>query len=209
MRKRQEFIFGIIWSLSTHQEPVPSWVGNEFLLTPPPREAGKHPRDPLFILWHKGSLWGLRFHCYTCFSCWPHFLHCGCNRTTSCWELSQYILHSPSPNLLLFGQTFLFCCFTEAVLYSCVWPTASHYQGLLQAVSPSQARSWHAVIMWNPGQILAGTHRPHDFSWYIKDIAAVPFWVRVHTAIQGEHPVYVSNLLKGNGSELCLASSLC
>lgn len=29
--------------------------------------------------------------------------------------------------------------------------------------------------------------RAHDFSWYIKHIAAVPFWARVHTAIWGGH----------------------
>lgn len=190
----------IIQSLSTHQELMPSWVGCERLLTPLPGAPGKPLRAPTFALWCKASLTqGAQISLLPLLQLLaplhPAHLHCGCSRTTSCWQLSQYIFHSPSPNLLLFGQTFPFCCFTEAVLYNSVWPTASRYRGLLQAVSPSHARSWHAIIRrkstvksWSdPGRDTWA----HDFSWYIKHIAGVPFWARVHTAIWGDHQAYV------------------
>lgn len=172
--ERQEFIVGIIQSLSTHQGPMPSWAGCECLLTPLPRAPGKHLRAPIFALWRKGSLTrGAQISLLQLLQLLaplhPAHLHRGCSRTTNCWELSQYIVHSPSPNLLLFGQTFLFCCFIEAVLYNSVFDLQPLVTGgcsrlSAQVMHVPDMQSSVGKVQSNPGQMPAGTHGPHDFS---------------------------------------------
>lgn len=135
---------------------------------------GKHLHAPTFSLGRKGSLTrgaqiSLLHLLQLLAPLHPAHLHHGYTRTRSCWELGQHILHSPSPDLLLFGQTFPFCCFTEAVLNNSEFdlqPLVTRGCPRLSApvMHIPDMQSSVGRVQSNPGQILAGTHRPHKFS---------------------------------------------
>lgn len=72
---------------------MPSWAGSEFPLTAPGSTSGRHLGAPESTLWPKGSLTqGAQISPLHLLQLLAPFhavhLHCGCSRTTSCWELS-------------------------------------------------------------------------------------------------------------------------
>lgn len=162
---------GAPWAHTGTCVPGPSWVWApahaSVWIT---REAAFC--TPIFVLWRKGSLtWGAQIsllHLLQLLS--PLYrarLHWGCSRTTSCWNLSQSILHLPSPNLLLFCLLDKLSHSTALLRQYCTTLHLVFSLSFLWAAPDCQPESyvfltyswWLGRVQSNPGQVPAGTQQ--------------------------------------------------